>query len=451
MIRTYKRKPLECRYIEGVMGLCRLCLGTAESAVPIFTEDPDNICSTLAMRIMICVGLDVKRDDNLPNLVCVTCYKDLEHYYAFRKKCELSYHRLKSHLQASRNRQPIETVTENEEILKEMCNQDENMNINEFGLEIGEESDSKVEPESVISDVQTVDPVQQNTEVPQEEYRIMQPGELNTLITSVLVKLGILSQRDDQLSVLRGDVSRLQLEAGDGAVVRMELVEEADELEADTQDYLIEISEAPAPAEVPKATKTGFQRQAKLIEPKPSFVEAKKNTSKIHTNIGAMGCSVCGRVLASRSALLRHERTHSGERPFACPRCDRCFAQKEVMHRHMLVHEAVRPHKCSTCNKSFTQRNALHLHERSHLPPHERALALHSCPHCPKLFLYSSGLSRHMMTHSGRVYVCGACRRQFADKSSVLRHHRARHAHLEEPDEPECVETENAPTEDENT
>ncbi|XP_047984054.1 zinc finger protein 771-like [Leguminivora glycinivorella] len=277
----------------------------------------------------------------------------------------------------------------------------------------------------------------------------MQPNELNTLIKSVLMKLGILSERDDQLTVLRSDVSRLQLEAEDGTVVRMELVEEEDELDTDSkQDYLIEVSEAPDPE--PPAVKTGFQRQAKLIEPTPSIVEAKRKTGKVHTNIGAMGCGTCGRVLASRSALLRHARTHSGERPFACPRCRRCFAQKEVMHRHMLVHEAVRPHKCSTCNKSFTQRNALHLHERSHLPPHERALALHSCPHCPKLFLYSSGLSRHMMTHSGRVYVCGACRRQFADKSSVLRHHRARHAHLAEPGQPDCVDNEDA-TNEENT
>ncbi|KAG6457385.1 hypothetical protein O3G_MSEX010269 [Manduca sexta] len=72
----------------------------------------------------------------------------------------------------------------------------------------------------------------------------------------------------------------------------------------------------------------------------------------------------------------------------------------------------------------------LHTHARSHAPPHARALHLHACACCPKVFLYPSSLSRHMMMHKGRVYGCSACQRQFRDKSSLQRHMRSAHNNL---------------------
>eukprot|EP00730_Choanoeca_flexa_P015342 TRINITY_DN7026_c0_g1_i1.p1 TRINITY_DN7026_c0_g1~~TRINITY_DN7026_c0_g1_i1.p1 ORF type:complete len:130 (+),score=15.72 TRINITY_DN7026_c0_g1_i1:200-589(+) len=38
-------------------------------------------------------------------------------------------------------------------------------------------------------------------------------------------------------------------------------------------------------------------------------------------------CKYCGKQFASHAALLRHERVHSGERPFGCDLCGKRFTQ----------------------------------------------------------------------------------------------------------------------------
>lgn len=57
-MRTYARKRTEYQVIEGVHEMCRLCLEKVTESVPIFSDN-DNVCDSLTMRIMMCVGLEV--------------------------------------------------------------------------------------------------------------------------------------------------------------------------------------------------------------------------------------------------------------------------------------------------------------------------------------------------------------------------------------------------------
>ncbi|XP_073942485.1 uncharacterized protein [Choristoneura fumiferana] len=426
MIRTYTRKPPECRYIEGVLGLCRLCLQRAEESIPIFTEDRADICSSLALRIMICVGLELKREDALPNHICLGCYKDLEQYYAFRKKCEVSYQRLKYHIQAIHNKKAVEALTSaTEEAIKQIdvdgqIGQEENVNADELELIMeSEESYGILQTDSapVINDVPSDIPVETKETNAKEAPSAQLPG----MLTAALIQLGLVSRAG----------------AGPGGLLaraapppprprRPRPTRAAKEQEGSYQDEQAEENFCLVPEKQNDAQEVSVdgQGEAEII----NEVKSKKS-GRGWRGRGGAECSWCGRVCASLSALRRHARTHSGERPYACARCPRRFAQKEVMRRHMLVHDEVRPYACAQCPKSFTQRAALALHARAHLPPHERALRLHACPRCPKVFLHCSGLSRHMMSHAGRLFECGACRKQFADRSSVLRHVRRAHAH----------------------
>ncbi|KAJ5875287.1 uncharacterized protein N7473_012634 [Penicillium subrubescens] len=49
-------------------------------------------------------------------------------------------------------------------------------------------------------------------------------------------------------------------------------------------------------------------------------------------------CNVCGKRYTKREHLQRHERIHSGDKPFTCPVCGRCFARQDVLNRHARVH-----------------------------------------------------------------------------------------------------------------
>lgn len=49
-------------------------------------------------------------------------------------------------------------------------------------------------------------------------------------------------------------------------------------------------------------------------------------------------CAICQRCYAKAEHLLRHERTHTKEKPFACPVCRRTFARQDSLVRHRKVH-----------------------------------------------------------------------------------------------------------------
>lgn len=42
----------------------------------------------------------MKKEECLPNVICLKCFNELNKYYAFRKRCEVTYQKLKSHVLA---------------------------------------------------------------------------------------------------------------------------------------------------------------------------------------------------------------------------------------------------------------------------------------------------------------------------------------------------------------
>lgn len=59
MLRTYVRKPADCRIIHNVMQLCRLCLKSNSQMVSIFNTEEDDYYEKIVIRIMTCVGIEV--------------------------------------------------------------------------------------------------------------------------------------------------------------------------------------------------------------------------------------------------------------------------------------------------------------------------------------------------------------------------------------------------------
>ena len=136
----------------------------------------------------------------------------------------------------------------------------------------------------------------------------------------------------------------------------------------------------------------------------------------------------CSTVFQSKELLLRHIRTHTGEKPFRCtfPGCERTFARLVYRVRHHRLHTGEKPYVCTYagCDKRFRRS----CHRARHLRVHtdERPYTC-TYPKCIRTFRRHRGLRKHIRTHTGeRPYKCRhpGCTQSFRQYTNLHVHHK---------------------------
>ncbi|XP_013419798.1 zinc finger protein 431 isoform X3 [Lingula anatina] len=178
---------------------------------------------------------------------------------------------------------------------------------------------------------------------------------------------------------------------------------------------------------------------------------SKKSELLEHDKIHELKCCHCGKSFWGTWALDKHERIHTGDKPYTtvkkikCSYCDETFTKSEfVLHEKC---HTVDGFKCLQCEKTFTKSDDLAKHEKSHefkcshcgrtcwgkkaLDKHERFHTVekpYKCNSCDKSFLYKSLLQDHKNTHTGeKPYLCQYCTKSFAKYSTLRSHEMTQH------------------------
>ncbi|XP_034146073.1 uncharacterized protein LOC105020312 isoform X2 [Esox lucius] len=183
-----------------------------------------------------------------------------------------------------------------------------------------------------------------------------------------------------------------------------------------------------------------------LLNPCPSDVLHTQGKIGKHTP-RSRTCSVCGKHFSRATDMRRHQRSHTGERPYGCNQCGKSFQYSFDLKRHQRKGTGSRSFQCCTLEEGFDQEKDLNTHcsvahaadrqvcdddmglklspplgpERDQSSCSEEGQ--HKCPDSEMSFSQISQMKQHQLNHSdGDLLQCKHCSQKCPDSDALTKH-----------------------------
>lgn len=140
-------------------------------------------------------------------------------------------------------------------------------------------------------------------------------------------------------------------------------------------------------------------------------------------NIGHK-CQFCEKQFYQYAHRDKHERTHTGQRPYTCKYCPLTFSSQTSWKNHIRIHENDLPFLCSTCGDRFVTKTFLTYHTRDKHPSDSDTQEGYACPLCGMRFAKSYNLRAHKDIHHTKngPLTCKICQRVFKRRVCLAQH-----------------------------
>ncbi len=151
----------------------------------------------------------------------------------------------------------------------------------------------------------------------------------------------------------------------------------------------------------------------------------KERPVKKENKIKDLECEHCGKLIrGTQHHLLRHIKTHTGEKPWECDICGAVFAEKGRLNVHRPIHNEARPWLCEECGKSFKRAINLRMHRKIHVEvkPYQCELCAYRCTRHDTLNLHMK--RKHLKL---RRVLCTFCGRKFFSEKECQAHTQRKH------------------------
>lgn len=425
---------------------CRICLESGDM-VSLFDWDENN--EMLGDKYKYCCGVEIKKSDTLPTLICLNCVDRLTEAYKFKQQCLSSNETLKECLDeflksaataAENSNKPTKGVTETITIKQE------NGILVQYELPIEHEPTNLPWPRG--DSTNNGNTVITKAPEPRKRGRPRKyPNRQGEIVSSPYVhKTTKEADEEPSLTTLLAEGALdVKQEPEDTGVVgdeddpdfvpepEMEALEESDDeirtkpRQNKTRRKVIKIEDGLSEDVLLKETIMAYSEPIPDHILNPQQKPKKKNVSKkkyiydkTHT------CETCGSSFTSNATLQAHIRRHLGIKPYVCSVCGYASVLNEALKRHMLKHTGEKPYKCRICDRRFSDYGTRQKHERLHM-----GIRPYQCSLCGKSFTYSYVLANHMLTHTGvKKYTCIPCNKKFTKAHHLKYHNKVHHRDL---------------------